>query len=153
MGNYLGNDVNVLLNEGDGAFIVGSNSPYAAGGGILSVASADVDGAFGLDIVAASYSALKVQVLLNKGDGSFSAAMPYGVNLSGGLTAGMFHHGHLADVAYCSNDTGDVSAVEVMPNVGPSSGYFQSPTIYDTGTSSSSAQHLATADFDGKNGT
>jgi len=151
VGNSGTNGLNVFLNKGDGTFVVATGSPYNIGA-IADVALADVDGAFGPDIVAASPSALKVEVLLNKGDGTFQAAKPFGNNANNGLAVGKFKTTSF-DIAYATDGTGNTGAVGVLLNVGPGNGYFSDQGSYAAGTNNATTTHLATADFDGKNGT
>ncbi|MHC4211372.1 MAG: right-handed parallel beta-helix repeat-containing protein, partial [Planctomycetota bacterium] len=73
--NHLGNDVSVLLNQGDGTFAAAV--AYAAGAYPYSVAIGDLDGVNGPDLAVASFGSNELSVLLNQGDGTFAAAMVY----------------------------------------------------------------------------
>jgi hypothetical protein len=71
----LGDNVSVLLGNGDGAFHAAVN--YAAGGGPASVAIGDVNGDGKPDLAVANYSSHNVSVLLGNGDGTFQTAVNY----------------------------------------------------------------------------
>jgi hypothetical protein len=145
--------VSVLLNQGDGTFAAAV--AYVTGYGPESVAIGDLDGANGPDLAVAYWDDDQlgggVSVLLNQGDGTFSAAVanwsvgmwPYSVavgDLDGvnGPDLAVAHRG-LEDFA-----SGDVS---VLLNQGD--GTFAGPEAYDAGYHPSS---VAIGDLDGVNG-
>ncbi len=72
--------VSVLLNNGDGTFA--DQVPYGTGSGPRSVAVADLDGDFDLDLAVANRGPLgngdTVSVLLNDGNGTFAPHVTYG---------------------------------------------------------------------------
>ena len=86
-GGGAGSTVAVLLNEGRGAF--GAPVEYAAGTAPVEIAMGDLDGDGRLDLavenagrtVGKSIEGAGVSVLLNRGDGSFSASVTYEAGL------------------------------------------------------------------------
>ncbi|MHC4274630.1 MAG: hypothetical protein ACYSUR_13315, partial [Planctomycetota bacterium] len=64
--NVVGDDVSVLLNQGNGTFA--DAMAYGAGNSPISVAIDDLDGADGPDLAVANRISRDVSVLLNQGD-------------------------------------------------------------------------------------
>ena len=78
--DYVGGNVSVLLNNGDGTFQDAVN--YGAGYGPISVTIDDLDGDAHLDLAVANYwGSGNVSVLLNNGDGTFQDAVNYGAGV------------------------------------------------------------------------
>jgi hypothetical protein len=75
--NFLGDDVSVLLGNGDGSFQ--SATAFAVGEVPSSVAMADLDGDMIPDLVTANRFSGDVSVLLGNGDGTFQSAAPVAV--------------------------------------------------------------------------
>ncbi|NIQ20259.1 MAG: VCBS repeat-containing protein, partial [Gammaproteobacteria bacterium] len=71
--NFVGDDVSVLLNQGDGTFAPAV--AYEAGDFPQSVAIGDLDGVNGPDLAVANDS--DVSVLFNQGDGTFADAVDH----------------------------------------------------------------------------
>lgn len=69
--NYRGDDVSVLLGNGDGTFQ--EEMEYQVGEGPWSVAIGDLDGDRLLDLAVASFASSAVSVLLGNGNGTFRA--------------------------------------------------------------------------------
>jgi hypothetical protein len=79
--NNLGNNVSVLLGNGDGTFQAAVNS--AVGTAPVSVAVGDFNSDGKLDLVTANFDTENVSVLLGNGDGTFKAAVDYAVGAAG----------------------------------------------------------------------
>lgn len=73
--NFLGNNISILFNNGDGIYSPFTN--YAAGNNMVAIAVADLDNDNDLDIVASSIDDDAVFVFLNNGAGIFSAGISY----------------------------------------------------------------------------
>jgi hypothetical protein len=67
---YVGDDVSVLLNQGNGTFTAAA--AYGAGDRPSSVAIGDFDGVNGPDLAVANQTSHDVTVLVNQGDGTFA---------------------------------------------------------------------------------
>ena len=136
-----GNNVSVLLGNGDGTFQGPAN--YAVGDNPTSVAVGDFNADGNLDIVTANWSSDTVSVLLGNGDGTFQAA----VNVAAGtspfsVAVADFNGDGKMDLAVSSEDCGCVSLL-----LGNGDGTFQpAPDYYATGDAPVS---LAVGDFNG----
>lgn len=87
--SVVANRVSVLFGSGAGSFGTPSLVTIDATGGVQStIGCRDLNGDAHPDLVVTSPSAAHVSVLLNKGDGSFAAPVPY-PNAQNGLTAGI----------------------------------------------------------------
>ena len=67
--------ISVLLNLGDGTFA--PRVTYVVGDGPLVVATGDLDGDGGLDLVVSNIDGDTVSMLLNQGDRTFAAYLPF----------------------------------------------------------------------------
>ena len=136
-----GNNVSVLLGNGDGTFQAPVN--YAVGSNPTSVAIGDFNGDGTLDIVTSNWSSDNVSLLLGNGDGTFQPA----VNVAAGttpyfVTAADFNGDGKLDLAVSNEDCGCVSLL-----LGNGNGTFR-PAIgyYSAGDVPFS---LAVGDFNG----
>jgi hypothetical protein len=143
--NYTSDDVSLLLNNGDGTFQaakeVGLNGPDGA----QSITAADFNGDHVLDLAVANYSTDDVSVLLNDGNGNFTA---HEVGLNGpdgaeGIASGDFNGDGLADLAVANND----GTVSILLNNGGAIPTF-TPRKPDLQFSEPNAG-IVTADFNG----
>jgi hypothetical protein len=75
--NYFGNNVSVLLGNGDGTFQAAMN--YGVGMTPYSVAVGDINGDNRADVVVANYGSNNISVLLGNGDGTFLPAQNFTV--------------------------------------------------------------------------
>ncbi len=71
--NKLGDNVSVLMGNGDGTFKAAVN--YTAGNSPQDIIVVDLNGDGALDLVTANFEGNNVSVLLNKGDGTFDAPL------------------------------------------------------------------------------
>ncbi len=73
-GNFAGDDVSILLGQGDGTFTPHASSPIAVGQFPISIASADLNGDGNADLVTANYGSNNLSILLGEGNGAFTSA-------------------------------------------------------------------------------
>ncbi|MHC4140340.1 MAG: FG-GAP-like repeat-containing protein [Planctomycetota bacterium] len=146
--NEWGDDVSVLLNQGDGTFAAAV--AYGVGNAPESVAIGDLDGVNGPDLVVANQYSDDVSVLLNQGDGTFAVAVslpagdgPHAVAI--GDLDGV--NGPDLAVACAVGNPHYVYGVSVLLSQGD--GTFAAPVQYDAGTHPVS---VAMGDLDGVNG-
>jgi uncharacterized protein YfaP (DUF2135 family) len=135
-----GNDLSVLLGNGDGSF----QAPVSitAGLGPVSVAAADLDGDTHLDLVVANSDSDDVSVLLGRGDGSFQVpvSIAVGENPTSLAVAHLDGDANL-DLVVANSDSNDVSVL-----LGKGDGSFQDPVSIAAGNNPTS---IAVADLDG----
>jgi hypothetical protein len=125
--NFYGNNVSVLLGNGDGSFKPAVNS--VVGTGPTNVAVADINGDGKPDLIVANYSSGTISVLLGNGDGSFQAAQ----NITVGSEANSIAVGDLngdgkPDLAVTESSSNTVSVL-----LGNGDGTFKPPQYYVTG--------------------
>jgi hypothetical protein len=72
--NFVGNNVTILLGNGDGTFTPAPGSPVAVGNCPYGVAVADFNGDGKLDLAVANSNDNTVSILLGNGDGTFTPA-------------------------------------------------------------------------------
>lgn len=137
----IGEEVDVLINEGDGGF-----EPFVAyttGKKPRAVTAADLDGDGYQDLIVADSNANTVSVMLGKGDGTFSPRMafPAGHNPHGAVAADFDRNGS-PDVAVCNN--GPNGAVNVL--LGNGDGTLRETVEYGVGAG---AFGLDAGDLDG----
>ena len=78
--NYDADLVNILINDGDGAFHVHASAPEV-GNGPIAIASADLDADGDDDLAVANHIDGSLSILRSNGDGTFVAAVTYGDDL------------------------------------------------------------------------
>lgn len=76
--NWVGNNVSVLINKGDGTFGLGVN--YTVGSRPEKVAVGDFNNDGSPDLVTANSGSSNVSILINKGDGTFQSVADYPVS-------------------------------------------------------------------------
>jgi hypothetical protein len=138
--NFYGNDLSVMLGNGDGTFQPTVNHP--APGSPRGVALGDFNGDGVLDIVAALFNANQVSVLLGNGNGTFQAPVNYStIGRGGQVSVGDFNGDGKLDLAVTNITSPDVAVL-----LGNGDGTFQGAVIYPTGATPAT---LAAADFNG----
>ncbi len=139
--NYSGNNVSILLGNGDGTFQPAVN--YAAGSLPEFLTAADLNSDGNLDLVVADQGG-GVSVLLGNGDGTFHAAVNYTtITAMVNVAVGDFNGDGKPDLAVAEYN-GDVGIL-----LGNGDGTFKTVVNYPAGTS---PQSIAVGDFnhDGK---
>jgi Bacterial Ig-like domain (group 3)/FG-GAP-like repeat/Abnormal spindle-like microcephaly-assoc'd, ASPM-SPD-2-Hydin len=138
--NINGDDVSVLLGNGDGTFQTPVN--YNAGQTSLYVVAADLTGNGKLDLVTVDQNMSAVTIFMGNGDGTFQSAsnVAAGAGPAFVAVADLSNDGKL-DMAVANPGT---NAVDVF--VGNGDGTFQTPVAYAVGTSPGS---VAIGDFNG----
>jgi predicted dienelactone hydrolase len=117
--NYSGNDISVLLGNGNGTFH--THVDYATGSGPTSLAEGDFNNDGKLDLVGANSSSNNVSVLLGNGDGTFQASLVYGTGiLPDSVVVGDFDGDGNLDLAVANGGSNDVSVL-----LGNGDGTFQ----------------------------
>jgi len=139
-----GNNVNVLLGNGDGTFQTAVN--YAVGSTPSSVAVGDFNGDGKVDLVVANANDNTVSVLLGNGDGTFQTAVNYAVGIGpSSVAVGDFNGDGKADLVVANSGyVGQSSNVSVL--LGNGDGTFQPAVNYAVGQGLSS---VAVGDFNG----
>jgi hypothetical protein len=138
--NSAGNDVSVLLGNGDGSFQPAVN--YATGTLPAAVAVGDFNGDGAPDLVAANTLTSTVSVLLGNGDGTFQAKVDYTVGTDPVTVAvADFNRDGRSDVVTVNSSSDDVSVL-----LGNGDGTFQTAAKYAVGALPVA---VAVADFDG----
>jgi len=124
--NYYGNNVSVLLGNGDGSFQPAVNY-YAAGSEPSSVAVGDFNGDGIQDLAVLNYAGNNVSVLLGNGDGSFQTTnASYVVGTAPEqVVAGDFNGDGFPDLAVPNQYTNDVS---ILLNDGSWGGPARAPS-------------------------
>ena len=138
--NQNGNNVSVLLGNGDGTFQAAVN--YNTGTNSLSVAVGDFNGDGKADLAVADYNGNNVSVLLGNGDGTFRAAVNY--NAGSGpseVVVGDFNGDGKADLVVANYLSNNVSVL-----LGKGDGTFQAPVNYSAAAGPIS---VAVGDFNG----
>jgi trimeric autotransporter adhesin len=149
--NYRGNNVSILLGNGDGTFLQAPNSPISVGSYPESVSIADLNGDGVLDLAVANSNYITavtgtVSVLVGNGDGTFTQASnsPIGVGiLPRFVTVGDFNGDGKGDLAV-ANTEGDTISILLGAGDGTFSQSPNSPIsvgVYP--------ETLAAADFNG----
>jgi len=141
------NTLSVLLNHGDGTFAPAVS--YAAAANPQVLAAADVNGDGKPDLAVANFGPTgghTVSVLLNRGDGTFGAAVSYdaGPGPRSVAAADLTGNGK-TDLVVASNTSGDITVLR-----GRGDGTFAPPVAYDSGSAQPSIVALGGLDGDGR---
>jgi Flp pilus assembly secretin CpaC len=132
--NRTDNSVTILLNNGDGTFVAGPNSPLTTASNPTGIAIADFNQDGHVDIAVTSADANTFRVFLGVSGGLFTSAFeppagPAGTSPTAIVTA-IFASGGFPDVAITNNISGaagDVTVVLSPANLFSSSGLVQQP--------------------------
>ena len=146
VGNQASDDISIFLGNGDGTFGVAVS--YPAGKGPRGVKAADLNGDGKVDLAVVDLlvgvGPSNVSILLGKGDGTFGAAMGYGVgNGAYSVSTADFNADGKRDLAVSDDGSGDISVL-----LGTGDGTFPSATQYSSGDKTG-AVGLTVADFNG----
>jgi len=136
--NYRGDNVSVLLGNGDGSFQ--SAEIYGADERRSSVAIDDLNGDANLDLAVANWGSDNVSVLLGNGDGTFQSAVNYGAG-AGSVAIGDLDGDGDRDLVVANYFDSNFSVL-----LGNGDGTFQSALNYGADGGSLS---LAIADLNG----
>src|SRR5262249_34469530 len=143
--NAFGNDLSVLLGNGDGTFkpaltVPNGTSPYG-------VAMGDFNGDGKLDLVTLNTNAFTLGVLLGNGDGTFQAPATYPVEkIPRAVTVADLNGDGKLDIIAASSGTADLYQGSVSVLLGNGDGTFQPAVTYPTGKYTVS---VAVGDFNG----
>lgn len=139
--------VRVFLNDSDGTFTEGTDSPYTGFNTPQSIASGDFDGLNGPDIVVGANSGTGASILFNDGDGTFSPAVTLvGGSVINSLTVADFDGINGPDVAMGFQNF--PNNLKVLLNDGDGTFTEAAGSPYATGF----AAALTASDLDGSNG-
>jgi serine/threonine protein kinase/predicted Zn-dependent protease len=149
--NSFGNNVSVLLGNGDGTFPAAPT--YSAGSYPINVAVADFNGDGILDLAVtnaggprAGSSPGTVSILLGKGNGTFEAAVNYPTGpCPGGVAVGDFNGDGIPDLAVANHNAFFTSST-VSILLGNGDGTFQAAANYPAGQT---PDCVVVADFNG----
>jgi hypothetical protein len=138
------NNVSVLLGNGDGTFQAAVNYDAGSNPQFVAVGDFNADGKLDLAVVNGSSGIGSVSILLGKGDGTFQAAVSYGVGLQPiSVAVADFNGDGKLDLAVVNMSTSNGS-VSVL--LGKGDGTFQAASSFDVGTFPFS---VAVGDFNG----
>jgi hypothetical protein len=143
--DHMANQVTVLLGNGSGGFTTDTSSPFAVGGGPVSVAVGDFNGDGNADLAVANYGG-GVTVLLGNGSGGFTAASGSPFSAGSGpqsVAVADFNGDGFPDLAVADTNGNNVTVL-----LGNGSGGFTaaSGSPFSTGNS---PQSVAVGDFNG----
>ncbi|CAF1312794.1 unnamed protein product [Didymodactylos carnosus] len=139
-------NIGVLLNTGNGTFTAQTTYSTGSGSNPVSVVAIDVNGDSKPDIIVANTGADNIGVLLNTGNGTFTAQTTYSTGSSSNplsVVAADINGDGKPDIIVAN---GDASNVGVLLNTG--NGTFTAQTTYSTG-SGSHPESVAAADVNG----
>ncbi len=136
--NTLGNDVSILMNNGDGTFAAAVS--YAVGTHPTAACIIDVDDDSWPDLAVTNYGSASISILMNLTDGTFDPAVNYNCGIQPNSICAADLDGDLKiDLAVANFGSGDVS---VMINLNNSK--FPTAVSYATGNNPFS---ICSADF------
>ncbi len=139
--NEAGDDVSVLIGNGDGTFVTPAPT-YPVGGLAFAVAVGDFNGDGKLDLVVVNQGDDDVSILLGNGDGTFQSQQPYAVGAQPtSVAVGDLNGDGVPDLAVANGSDDTVSIL-----LGKGDGTFQTPTTEAVGSQPDS---VAVADFNG----
>lgn len=135
-----GNNVRIMLNNGNGSF--SGPYTYSAGAAANCVMVRDIENDGDMDIIVANGSNNNISVLLNRGDGTFPVLANYPVgNSPDGIYGNDFNDDGYIDIATANYSSSNVT---VILNNGD--GTFTGPVSYSSG---SYTRFITGGDFDG----
>jgi hypothetical protein len=149
-GTSSGRDVTILLGNGDGSFLIGSDYSIGNASASPAIAAAQLTSNGILDLITSGCGGTCVSVLMGNGNGTFAAPQTYpsgGSDLSTlqAVGVGDFNGDGIPDLAVISVESGALqSTLGIL--LGNGDGTFKSPTTY---TINNYASAIAVADFDG----
>ncbi len=122
--NHNGENISVLLNNGDGTFA--APTTYNAGYNPMSVFVSDINGDGNVDLVVANYTSNNVSKLMNNGDGTFADLVTYatGTQPASVFASDLDDDGEL-DLAVANSFSNNIS---ILGNNGD--GTFSNQVIY-----------------------
>jgi len=135
-----GNNVKVMLNNGNGSF--SGPYTYSAGAAANGVIVKDIDNDGDMDIVVANSSNDNISVLLNRGDGTF----PHLANYTVGDNPTSLYGNDFNGDGYIDIATANYSGDNITVIINNGDGTFSSPSGYSTG---SYTRFINGGDFDG----
>jgi hypothetical protein len=143
----VGNQVSILLGNGNGTFQAPTNFTYSPSASPDGVVVADFNGDGKEDLAIANYYANTVSVLLGNGNGTFGNPTNYVL----GNSPFPLYTGNLTATDLIGNGKQDLVAVDALDAsvwilMGNSNGTFQTPINYPTG---GGTQSVAVGDFNG----
>ncbi|CAF4987184.1 unnamed protein product, partial [Rotaria sp. Silwood1] len=142
--NNGGNNVGVLLGNGDGTFAAQTTFSTGTGSNPTAVAVGDFNKDARLDITVANYGSNNVGVLLGNGDGTFAALVTFSMGALSGpyaMAIGDFNHDTRWDITVANYGGNNVGVL-----LGNGDGTFQAQTTFSTGMGSSPIS-VAVGDF------
>ena len=138
--NYLGNQVSVLLGNGDGTFQ--PQLTYAVGANPDAIVAGDFTGNGRTDLAVDNYGDNTVSILVGNGDGTFQPQVTYAVgSYPTALVAGNFTGNGILDLAVANFGGNDVSIL-----LGNGDGTFQPQVTYAVGDAPTA---IVAGDFNG----
>ncbi|CAF4880835.1 unnamed protein product [Rotaria sp. Silwood1] len=142
--NNAGNNVGVLLGNGDGTFAAQTTFSTGTGSNPTAVAVGDFNKDARLDITVANYGSNNVGVLLGNGDGTFAALVTFSMGALSGpyaMAIGDFNQDTRCDITVANYGGNNVGVL-----LGNGDGTFQAQTTFSTGMGSSPIS-VAVGDF------
>src|SRR5215831_10388909 len=141
-GDFDSGNVSVLLGNGDGTFQTARSLGAGSNPSSITVGDFNGDGIQDLAVANNGFSSDSVSVLLGNGDGTFQAAVNFGVGIRPAVvTVGDFNGDGIQDLAVANNGSNNVSVL-----LGNGDGTFQAAVNFGAGDRPVS---VAVGDFNG----